>query len=172
LVIPTGVQNACPVNDKDCLTRPNWAIEAKGGFRGLSNRTDPPPETKTAAPVGAGNGGNQIGKTSYGSDNFSITGLGQAASDAIEIIRRLPTIAAVDSFMRDVWGRYTGEPGQDELVEALNSAAIARRTELRELGQAGAKKARGGAFGGSRHRYHLSQSRCPRNAKQPNVVAN
>src|SRR5690606_7968261 len=35
------------------------AIENIGLFRALSNRVDPPPERETAAPVGAGNGGNK-----------------------------------------------------------------------------------------------------------------
>jgi len=60
--------------------------------------------------------------------------------NANEIVGRLPTIAAVDSLMRDLWGRYTGAPGEDEIAEALSSAAAVRRQELRDLAQAGAAK--------------------------------
>lgn len=57
-----GLHKARLSNDIDCLTGPICFIEAKGVFRGLSNRDDPPPKMETAAPVGAGNGGEPIGK--------------------------------------------------------------------------------------------------------------
>lgn len=61
-------------------------------------------------------------------------------SNIHERVGKLPTIAAVDALMREVWGRYTGAPGEDEVVETINNAATARRHELRELAQAGAVK--------------------------------
>jgi hypothetical protein len=82
-----GLHKARPSNDIECLTRPIWAIEAKGIFRGLSNRADPPPETEIAAPVGAGNGDQIEKQGSYSENEFYST------DDIGAIARTHPIIA-------------------------------------------------------------------------------
>jgi hypothetical protein len=49
-------------NDLHGLTAHTGATEGKRLFGGVSNRGDPAPEMRTAAPAGTRNGGKQVGK--------------------------------------------------------------------------------------------------------------
>jgi len=130
MALPRGLHVPCDTKNLACPTDQNRAIENTKAFRALSNRVDPPPERETAAPVGAGNGGNKHENLGGAFKDRTYRALPLRA-----IACRYPFVVSRSHFILDAleggrW-RLTIRRMGIEAVEIFDNAAEAQRRRLR-----------------------------------------